>query len=261
MMVSSNGDYAAINASKYIRRHGNNAATSVARLSSGIRINSGADDPAGIVTAGHLKGNAAAADAAAQNAQNAAAWGKAADSAYGSALDILYRMKEIAVQHQDATLSTKDGLEEEAKALNDRLDKIGKQKFGTKSMFGESLDFYLSTTTGSGSDAKTTINFGAGVTKVGSGSTLYKASVIADKITEIAKAQGQAGGSSNALGYIADALAAESAAAWDAYDEYTKANTASEMTKFVRNSVYEQSAQLILSQYNQNAYSVLNLLR
>ena len=257
MMVSSNGDYAAINASKFIRRHGNNAATSVARLSSGIRINTGADDPAGIVTAGHLKGNASAADAAAQNAQNAAAWGKAADSAYGSALDILYRLKEIAVQHQDATVASANraGLEAEATALNDRLGKIQNQKFGTQSMFGSNLTFYLST-----GSATTTINFGAGVSSV-AGSKLYKASEIETQITAVAKAQGTAGGSANALGYFADGLAAESAAMWSAYDDYTQANTASEMTKFVRNSVYEQSAQLILSQYNQNAYSVLNLLR
>ena len=255
MMVSSNGDYAAINASKFIRRHGNNAATSVARLSSGIRINSGADDPVGIVTAGHLKGNASAADAAAQNAQNAAAWGKAADSAYGSALDILYRMREIATLQKDATAdgSSNTALSAEMTALNNRLDDMSKAKFGSKDLWWSSASFTLGI---KGSQTVTT-NFGGGVSKLSS-TTL---SAIDTKITSIATAQGTAGATASALGYIADGLAADSAAMWDAYDEYTKANTASEMTKFVRNSVYEQSAQLILSQYNQNAYSVLNLLR
>ncbi len=252
MMVSSNGDYAAINASKFIRRHGNNAATSVARLSSGIRINSGADDPAGIVTAGRLKGNAAASDAAAQNAQNAAAWGKAADSAYGSALDILYRMREIATQKLDLTASTTTGLDAEMTALNGRLGDMSKAKFGSKAMW-TAPGFTL----GINGSQTSALTFGGGVSSL-SATTV---SAIDSKITSIATAQGTAGGAANALGYIADGLAAESAAAWSAYDDYTQANTASEMTKFVRNSVYEQSAQLILSQYNQNAYSVLNLLR
>ncbi|MBE8949941.1 MAG: hypothetical protein SR3Q1_05000 [Quinella sp. 3Q1] len=254
MMVSSNGDYAAINASKFIRRHGNNAATSVARLSSGIRINSGADDPAGIVTAGNLKKNAAASDAAAQNAQNAAAWGKAADSAYGSALDILYRMREIATLQKDTTAdgSSNTALSAEMTALNGRLGDMANAKFGSKGMWS-SASFTLGI---KGSQTLST-TFGGGVSKLSS-TTL---SAIDSKITSIATAQGTAGATASALGYIADGLAADSAAMWDAYDEYTKANTASEMTKFVRNSVYEQSAQLILSQYNQNAYSVLNLLR
>lgn len=256
MMVSSNGDYAAINASKFIRRHGNNAATSVARLSSGIRINSGADDPAGIVTAGHLKGNASASDAAAQNAQNAAAWGKAADSAYGSALDILYRMREIATLQKDTTAdgSSNTALSAEMTALNGRLGDMANAKFGSKNMWGSSVSFTLGI---KGSQTVTT-TFGGGVSSLSGSFTLSK---IDAKITAMATAQGTAGATASALGYIADGLAADSAAMWDAYDEYTKANTASEMTKFVRNSVYEQSAQLILSQYNQNAYSVLNLLR
>lgn len=257
MMVSSNGDYAAINASKFIRRHGNNAATSVARLSSGIRINSGADDPAGIVTAGRLKGNAAASDAAAQNAQNAAAWGKAADSAYGSALDILYRMREIATQKLDLTASTTTGLDAEMTALNGRLGDMANAKFGSKSMW-TAPGFKL----GINGSQVSALTFGGGVSSL-SATTVSSITVssIDSKITAIATAQGTAGATASALGYIADGLAADSAAMWDAYDEYTKANTASEMTKFVRNSVYEQSAQLILSQYNQNAYSVLNLLR
>ncbi|MBQ6131655.1 MAG: hypothetical protein IJL12_04875 [Selenomonadaceae bacterium] len=253
MMVSNNGDYAALNADKFIRRHSNNAAASVAKLSSGIRINTGADDPAGIVTAGKLKGNASAADAAAQNAQNAAAWGRAADAAYGSALDILYRMKEIAVQKQDVTLSDTAGLDAEMSLLNTRLTQIGSQKFAGQTLFNTAVSFKLST----GSTA-TTVSFGSGVVAPGASAT---ASTIDTKIAAVAAAQGTAGGSANALGYFADGLAAESAAMWSAYDDYTQTNTASEMTKFVRNSVYAQSAQYILSQYNQNAYSVLNLLR
>lgn len=264
MVVSNSNDYQALNASRLITRHTNNAASSMAKLASNVRINSAADDPAGIVTAGQLKGRASGSDAASQNGQNAATIAKAADTAYGNALDILYRMREIATQSTDPTLTTegKAGLQAEVDMLNERLTNIGKQKFGGVNLFGCNYAFYL----GVDVDQTKTLNFTAptsiGIT-VSAAPAANSAAVgsIDSAITTLTANQAKAGGWASALGYIADGLANDSTAMWTAYEGFTATNVATEMSRYAKNTIMTQQAQLISAQYNQNAYSVLNLLR
>ena len=156
---------------------------------------------------------------------NAAAWAKTANSAYGN-------------------------------ALNTRLTKIGSVKYGDKALFDSAYTFRV----GMDSDQDIVVNFTApSAVTVNVGTTLPND--LDSNIETLAKAQGKTGGYVNALGYIADGTASDSAAMWTAYSTFAETNIASEMSKYVKNSVLNQSAQLILSQYNQNAYAVLNLLK
>ena len=266
MVVATRNDYQAINTANLINRHGANAASSVAKLSSNLRINTGADDPAGIVTAAKLRGRAGSTDAAAQNAQNAATMAKTADSAYSNTLDILYRMREIATEAASLDVNNggdASGLKEEVNVLNQRLeDIVNNTKFGTQKIFG-TFAYYL------GTDASSSYNltFTAPNGSLDISANLTAASACAvinsidGKISAVAQALGKAGGIANALGYIADGLNTDSSNMWDAYQTFTETNVAKEMSSYVKNTISSQSAQLILSQYNQNAYSVLNLLR
>lgn len=256
MVVANSSDYQALNASRLIARHTNNAASSMAKLASNVRINTGADDPAGIVTAGRLKGRASGSDAAAQNAQNAATVAKAADTAYGNALDILYRMREIATEALDPTLTDKDGLTSEVAVLNSRLTDIGKQSFGSQALFG-SYSFLLGVDGGQSATMSFTAPSSQNITLGGTAAI----NTIDTAITTVAKNQGVAGGYANALGYIADGLNNDSTAMWAAYDGFTGTNVATEMSRYAKNTIMTQQAQLISAQFNQNAYSVLNLLR
>ena len=259
MVVANSTDYQALNASRLITRHTNNAASSMAKLASNVRINSAADDPGGIVTAGLLKGRASGSDQAAQNAQNAATVAKAADTAYGNSLDILYRMREIATQATDPTLTSdgKAGLQEEVNVLNKRLEDISKQSFGNIALFTE-YKFQL------GVDAKqaATMTFTAPPSVVTM--TLGEngaVTAVDTAIKTLTSNQAKAGGQASALGYIADGLNNDSTAMWTAYEGFVGTNVATEMSKYAKNTIMTQQAQLISAQYNQNAYSVLNLLR
>ena len=243
MVVANSTDYQALNASRLITRHTNNAASSMAKLASNVRINSAADDPGGIVTAGLLKGRASGSDQAAQNAQNAATVAKAADTAYGNALDILYRMREIATQATDPTITNDGitGLSQEMMVLNSRITDITKQSFGNIALFGNQYKFQLGVDAGQ----EATMTFDAPSSVAMSLSTSTAVSLVDKAIKDLTSAQAKAGGNASALGYIADGLNNDSTAMWTAYEGFVATNVATEIS----------------AQYNHNAYSVLNLLR
>jgi flagellin len=259
MVVANSTDYQALNASRLITRHTNNAASSMAKLASNVRINTAADDPGGIVTAGLLKGRASGSDQAAQNAQNASTVAKAADTAYGNALDILYRMREIATQSVDPTLTAegKAGLQEEVNVLNSRIGDIAKQSFGNIALFDNAYSFQL------GVDAKqaATMTFAAPSSVTMTLGNTSAISAVDTAIKTLTSNQAKAGGNASALGYIADGLNNDSTAMWTAYEGFVGTNVATEMSRYAKNTIMTQQAQLISAQYNQNAYSVLNLLR
>ena len=86
-------------------------------------------------------------------------------------------------------------------------------------------------------------------------------SLVDKAIKDLTSNQAKAGGQASALGYIADGLQNDSTAMWTAYEGFTATNVATEMSRYAKNTIMTQQAQLISAQYNQNAYSVLNLLR
>lgn len=258
MIVSNTNDYTSYSTSNLITRHTNNTKSSVEKLASGVRINSAKDDPAGIVTAAQTKGRALGAEQAAQNAQNAAAVAGAADSMYTSALDILYRMREIATQGVDPTLTSagKSGLTAEVSYLNARLTDMANSKFGSKKLFSSAFTFQFGVDNGQSFSVTFAKPTSVALT-VGSSKT----SVVDDKIKELSANQANVGGAANAFGMIADAVTAEASSMWNAYEGFTNTNIAAEMSKFVKNSVLTSSAQVILAQYNQTAQGVLSVLK
>lgn len=262
MRVGQNSDYQALNFSRLITRHGINAASNTAKLASGSRINTGSDDPAGMTMAAQLKGRAVGYDAAAQNAQNAATMAKTADSAYSNALDILYRMRELATQGQDTTLTdaAKANIDQEGTMLTARL-----QDIADSTKWGSSDDMVI---------LGGTFNFNLGVDP---SNAQYEAAFdeldaqaltndtdpadIDTAIDTVAQSQGKAGAFANALGYVSDGISMDASTAWEAFKSFTATDTSKEMTNYVNNTILTQQAQLINAQYNQNAYSVLNLLK
>ena len=73
--------------------------------------------------------------------------------------------------------------------------------------------------------------------------------------------QATAGGAEAGLGYLADFLTSKAAYMQEAATNATAVNITTEMSDYVSNQIALQSAQFIAAQQNQNAYSVLNLLK
>ena len=108
------------------------------KLTSGKRINSAKDDPAGLAIANLFSSQIRATNQSIRNANDGISLTQVADGALGSANDILQRMRELSVQAGNGTLnkSNRDNIQAEISQLTEQLGDIGKNtKFNGISVF------------------------------------------------------------------------------------------------------------------------------
>jgi len=105
MAAVINTNLASLFAQNSLNNAQNNLATSVQRLSSGLRINSAADDAAGISISQTMAGHIRALDQAALNSQQAINLVQTADTSLSTVQDILLRMQQLAVEGANGSLS------------------------------------------------------------------------------------------------------------------------------------------------------------
>ena len=116
---------------------------SVSKLSSGMRINKAGDDAAGLAISEKMKGQIGGLSQAKSNAQDGISLIQTAEGALNETHSILGRMRDLAVQSSNGTLSTDDreAISKEFSALSDEIDRISTTtEFNTKSLLkgGES---------------------------------------------------------------------------------------------------------------------------
>jgi len=102
----------------------NNLATSVQRLSSGLRINTAKDDAAGLSISQNMQGQINGINQSIRNLSDATNLLQVADSSLATVQDMLLRMKQLAVQGYDGSLSTsqKRNIVQELKDLNNEIN-------------------------------------------------------------------------------------------------------------------------------------------
>jgi len=105
MAAVINTNLASLFAQNSLNNAQNNLATSVQRLSSGLRINSAADDASGLSIAQTMAGHIKSLDQAALNAQQAINLAQTADTSLSTVQDILLRMQQLSVQGANGSLS------------------------------------------------------------------------------------------------------------------------------------------------------------
>ena len=103
--------------------------TAMERLSTGKRINSAADDAAGLAIGARMSSQIQGLTQAARNANDGVSMIQTAESAYVEVGDMLQRMREIAVQSASETYATSDrtALDLEFQALQDEIVRISEQ--------------------------------------------------------------------------------------------------------------------------------------
>ena len=121
-MTTVNTNIGALVANNAIRVNSRNMAQAMERLSTGKRINSGADDPAGIAIAARLQAAARADRVGVRNANDAISMLQTWTSAGQSILNTVIRMKELAVQGATDTLQSADRL-----ALDNEYNQLGNE--------------------------------------------------------------------------------------------------------------------------------------
>ncbi|MDX9718642.1 MAG: flagellin [Thauera sp.] len=121
-----NTNVASLNAQRNLNTSQGSLATSLQRLSSGLRINSAKDDAAGLAISERFTAQIRGLDQARRNANDGISLSQTAEAALQSSGDILQRIRELAIQAANATNSAGDraALNAEVQQLTQELQRI-----------------------------------------------------------------------------------------------------------------------------------------
>ena len=108
MPQSINTNNVSLNAQRNLNMSQTSLATSMQRLSSGLRVNSAKDDAAGLAIAERMNTQVRGLNVAARNANDGISLAQTAEGALGKVGDMLQRMRELAVQAANASNSSED---------------------------------------------------------------------------------------------------------------------------------------------------------
>jgi len=125
-MISVNTNVSSLNAQRNLSTSGSDLATSMERLSSGMRINSAKDDAAGLQISNRLTSQVNGLAVAQRNANDGISMAQTAEGAMSESTSILQRMRELALQSANGSNSTEDreSLQKEVSALQVELTRI-----------------------------------------------------------------------------------------------------------------------------------------
>ena len=140
MASTINTNVQSITAQRNLGVSQNSLATSMQRLSSGLRINSAKDDAAGLSIAERMGSQIKGLNQAARNANDGVSLAQTAEGALGTIGNNLQRIRELAVQSRNATNSTEDrsAMQKEVAQLKSEIDRVADQTSfnGTKLING-----------------------------------------------------------------------------------------------------------------------------
>ncbi|MBG9997801.1 flagellin [Pseudoalteromonas sp. NSLLW24] len=158
MALTVNTNVSSLNAQRNLNKSGEGLATSMERLSSGMRINSAKDDAAGLQISNRLTSQINGLAVAQRNANDGISMAQTAEGAMSESTSILQRMRELALQSANGSNSPEDreALQKEVSALQVELTRIA----DTTSFGGQQLldGSYGSKTFQVGANANETIN-------------------------------------------------------------------------------------------------------
>ncbi|MEL0631907.1 flagellin [Pseudoalteromonas carrageenovora] len=126
MALTVNTNVSSLNAQRNLSKSGEGLATSMERLSSGMRINSAKDDAAGLQISNRLTSQINGLSVAQRNANDGISMAQTAEGAMQESTNILQRMRELALQSANGSNSAedRDALQQEVTALQTELTRI-----------------------------------------------------------------------------------------------------------------------------------------
>jgi len=140
MSLGINTNVAALNAQRNLNASQSVLGKALQRLSSGLRINSAADDAAGLAIAGRMTTQINGLNQAVRNANDGVSLLQTTDAALGTVSQALQRIRELAVQAANSTNSDSDraALQQEVSQLTAEVDRVGRTtSFNGQKVFGQ----------------------------------------------------------------------------------------------------------------------------
>jgi flagellin len=265
MSLRINNNVEAFNAHRQLVQTSNNAAKSMERLSSGYRINRAADDAAGLAISEKLRGQINGLDQAQRNSQDGVSLVQTAEGSLNEVHSMLQRVRELAVQYQNGTLSTSDkaAITAEAAQLQSEIDRIGNSADfnGIKLLDGSggTISFQVGANDGDVISVDTaTLSDKIGTIDVDQTDAI---SAIDAAIENVSSLRGQFGAVQNRLEHTLNNLATYQENLTASESRIRDVDMASEMVQFSKNQILQQAGTSMLAQANQAPQSVLSLLR
>ncbi|WP_165312886.1 lateral flagellin LafA [Vibrio ziniensis] len=254
--------------------------TAMERLSTGLRINSAADDAAGLQISTRLELNTRGMSVAQRNAQDGQSMLQTAEGAFDEATNILYRMNDLATQAANGTNSADDltalnaeftELSAELVNIMDNTTYAGDTLLTTSGIKTGGLTLQIGSSSAETLDLSTTVDTGvgaaydnltAGYTGLG---TQADASTTMDEMADALAAVGTAraglGATMNRLDHTIANLGNMIENTSAAKGRITDADYAVESSNMTKNQMLMQAGTTILSQTNQIPSMAISLLR
>ena len=160
MALSIHTNYSSLVTQTNLGKTNNALGTNQQRLGTGLRINSAADDAAGLQIATRLNAQSRGMDVAMRNTGDAISLLQTAEGAFSEMTDIVQRMKDLATQASNATNSGADLI-----ALQNEYDELGKEMANivkNTKYAGENLFSNGTTVDGSNGKLSAAVNFQIG---------------------------------------------------------------------------------------------------
>jgi flagellin len=274
MSLYVNTNVSALNAQRQLINSGKSLDTSFQRLSSGFRINSAADDAAGLQISNRLTSQIQGLDQAIRNANDGISLAQTAEGAMDEITTALQRIRVLSVQSQNGINSSSDrvALQKEVSALKTEISRIS-----TTTQFGgvNLLDGKYSSTFLVGANAGQNISvnlsregggFGAsglGISKLSISSVTGASAALASvdsAIRTVDSMRADLGAIQNRFQSTIRNLSNIVENVSSARSRIKDTDFAKETAELTRSQILQQASTTILSQANQRPQSALSLL-
>lgn len=274
-----NTNVAAMNTYSRLTAANTAKSNSLAKLSSGLRINKAGDDAAGLAISEKMKSQIGGLAQAKRNAQDGISLVQTAEGALNETHSILGRMRDLVVQGANDTLTAEDrgSINKELKALHKELTRIANTtEFNTKNLLGKA-DNAFTFQIGANENQTLTVTIGAmdGTTLLGSTDATFQInstagnvrmangmiSAIDKAIATVSDQRADLGAVQNRLEHTINNLTATNENLSDANSRIRDVDMAEEMMTFTKSNILSQAATSMLAQANAMPNSVLSLLQ
>ena len=252
-----------LNAQKNLNKNSAGLSTAIERLSSGLRINSARDDAAGLAVASRMEADARGLTVAIRNASDGISFGQTADGALGTVSEILQRMRELAVQSLNGTISNTERayLDEEFGQLDDQITALQNAATLNNTSVFSTFSFQVGTTSAQTLSATFTSVAATGGTVATSGGATTALASIDTALDSVAAARAEAGGVMGALQFRIQQLETSRENQYAARSRIMDADFATETANLTRAQILQQSGTAMVAQANAIPQNVLTLLR
>ncbi|WP_395699063.1 flagellin [Aquabacterium sp.] len=274
MAQTINTNIASLNAQRNTSMSQSSLATSMQRLSSGLRVNSAKDDAAGLAIAERMNSQVRGMNVAIRNANDAISLSQTAEGAIGKLTDMAQRMRELAVQSANGTNTAADrtSLDAEYQQLAQEITRtIGATTFNGLAVLAGGAgptDFQVGadagqtvtvTTTDLSADATVTAVTGGDVTSAATASTaITNLDAMMDKFNSERATYGAAQNRFEAIiGVLQTSSENQSASRGRIMD----ADFAAETANLSRAQILQQAGNAMIAQANALPQQVLKLLQ